>query len=308
MLAEIQNMMTSSQRIYQYTQLDSEDLLVKPNDKKIANWPTAGEIKFDNVSMKYRPTMDLSLQGLSCHVQAGMKVGIVGRTGAGKSTILQVLFRLTDSCEGKILIDGEDIKNVGLHHLRKNIAYIPQQPFLIQGSIRENLDPFHEYSDEAINQTLKDVNLLEHIETNCKNGLSTVLTESNNVFSLGQKQLLCLGRAIIRKTKMLVLDEATANVDLETDNFIQDTLKNSFKNCTVLIIAHRLATVIDADRILVMDKGKGVEFNHPYQLLVNEIGDDSITKTDGYFAKMLNSTGEDTAQSLFTIAKEKFGA
>ena len=249
--------------------------------------------------------MEPSLVDLDCIVQGGMKVGIVGRTGAGKSTILQVLFRLTECCGGRILIDGQDLKEIGLHKLRKSIAYIPQQPFLIQGTIRENIDPFHEYSDETIIDTIKEVKLWSHIENNCANGLNTILTESNSLFSLGQKQLFCLARAIIRKTKVLVLDEATANVDLVTDNFIQETLKNSFKNCTVLIIAHRLATVIDSDRILVMDKGHGVEFDHPYNLLVNDSGDSSITK-DGFFSKMVKATGEDTADSLFNIAKEKF--
>ena len=157
-----------------------------------------------------------------------MKVGIVGRTGAGKSTILQVLFRLTECFDGKVIIDGQDCKDLGLHKLRKNLAYIPQQPFLIQGSIRENLDPFLEFSDDDIKKVLTEVSLWDHITKNCENGLQTLLTESNNVFSLGQKQLLCLARAIIRKTKILVLDEATANVDLETDNFIQETLKKSF--------------------------------------------------------------------------------
>ena len=138
-----------------------------------------------------------------------------------------------------------------------------------------------------------------------------MLAENNNVFSVGQKQLLCLARAIIRKTKILVLDEATANVDLETDNFIQERLKSSFKHCTVMIIAHRLATVIDSDRILVMDDGFGREFDHPFKLLVNNDADQSITKTnedgtDGFFARMVKATGPETAAQLFTLAKAKY--
>jgi len=150
---------------------------------------------------------------------------------------------------------------------------------LIQGSIRENLDPFNEHKDEVLLGVLKDLKLMDHIEKNCKNGMMTMISESNNIFSVGQKQLMCLARAIIKKTKILVLDEATANVDLETDNFIQKKLKESFKDCTVLIIAHRLATVIDSDRILVMDKAYGVEFDHPFKLLVDDEKDEEITKT-----------------------------
>lgn len=234
-----------------------------------------------------------------------MKVGVVGRTGAGKSSILQTLFRLSECQEGQILIDGINIADIGLHLLRKNISYIPQAPFLIQGSIRENLDPFNEYKDEQIKSALQEVLLMGHIEENCENGLYTMISDSNNIFSIGQKQLLCLARAIIRKTKILVLDEATANVDLETDNFIQEKLKQTFNNCTVVIIAHRLATVIDADRILVMGDGMAKEFDHPYKLLVADLNDTSITG-EGHFAQMVKSTGEETAASLFKIAKDKF--
>lgn len=171
--AEIQNMMTSSQRIVEYTRLEIEDELQKDYDKKLEEqkWPSEGRIEFDDVSMRYNEGLEPAMNDLSCVIQPGMKVGIVGRTGAGKSTILQVLFRLTDSFKGSIKIDGHNIKDVGLHLLRKNIAYIPQAPFLIQGSIRENLDPFNEYSDEEINKTLEEIKLLEHINKNCSNGI-----------------------------------------------------------------------------------------------------------------------------------------
>ena len=183
--SEIQNMMTCSQRMYQYTQLETEDELVKKNDKDNKDWPNVGEINIEGVSMRYREGMEPSLRDLSCKIQPGMKVGIVGRTGAGKSTILQSLFRLSDIHEGTIHIDGVDHKSIGLHLLRKNIAYIPQAPFLIQGSIRENLDPFSEFSDDEINKVLKDVNLSEHIAKNSSDGIWTKLTESNNFFSMG---------------------------------------------------------------------------------------------------------------------------
>ena len=202
------------------------------------------------------------------------------------------------------------MKDLGLHLLRKNIAYIPQMPFMIQGSIRENLDPFEEFENFEIENTLKEVNLYDHV-MGMDNKLDTLISESNSVFSVGQKQLLCLARAIIRNTKILVLDEATANVDLETDNFIQTKLKESFKNCTVMIVAHRLATVIDSDKILVMDAGYGTEFDHPFKLLVNNDSDTSITKTNsngeiGHFAKMVTATGEETSAQLFNIAKTMY--
>lgn len=174
------------------------------------------------------------------------------------------------------MIDNVDLKTVGLHQLRKNIAYIPQSPFLLQGTIRENLDPFNELSDSEILQIIKDIELDKKINS-LSDGLNTYCSESNNLFSVGQKQLVCLARAVVRKTRLLVLDEATANVDLETDNMIQQKLRELFSGCTVLIIAHRLATIIDCDRILVMSEGRAGEFAHPYRLLVENIGDETIT-------------------------------
>lgn len=221
--------------------------------------------------MTYRPELPPAIKNLSFQIEAGMKVGIVGRTGSGKSSILQTLFRLVDLNEGVIKIDGQEITASGLHLLRKQIAFIPQSPFLIQGTIRENLDPFNELSDKEIEDIIAEVNLTEKIGQMPK-GINTYCSEANNLFSVGQKQLICLARAIIRKAKILVLDEATANVDLETDNFIQRKLKERFSTCTVLIVAHRLATIIDSDRILVMADGEPKEYNHPYCLMVKQVG------------------------------------
>lgn len=173
------------------------------------------------------------------------------------------------------------------------------------------MDPFNDYDDAAIENVLDEVKILRYIKNDLDRGLDTEISENNSVFSMGQKQLLCLARAILRKTKILVLDEATANVDLETDNFIQEKLKESFKNCTVMIIAHRLATVIDSDRILVMDGGFGKEFDHPFKLLAENESDTTITKVDedgneGVFAKMVKATGEEPGKQLFDIARQKF--
>lgn len=229
MYAELENSMTSSQRMIAYTKLDQEDLLEKPEDKNLERlmWPSAGQIEFDDATMRYRRELDPSIENLSFKAQAGMIIGIVGRTGSGKSSILQTLFRLIEVQTGRIQIDGTDIKTVGLHILRRAIAFIPQSPFLIQGTIRENLDPFSESKDHQIDAVLREVNMYEKIYS-LEQNLNTYVAESNNLFSIGQKQLLCLARAIIRKTKILVLDEATANVDLETDNLIQRTLRERF--------------------------------------------------------------------------------
>jgi len=189
MIAELNNFMTASQRIIGYTELDLEDELVKELDSKLTEnqeWPGKGGIKFENVTMSYRDTLEPSVRNLDFEVQPGMKVGIVGRTGAGKSSILQILFRLVDPLEGKCLIDGIDISTIGLHLLRKKIAYIPQSPFLIQGTIRENLDPFEEKTDTEVWEILKQVKLDEHISA-MKEGLLSKCSESNNLFSMGQK-------------------------------------------------------------------------------------------------------------------------
>ena len=299
--------MTASQRMIAYTKLELEDELEKPSDEELEerNWPSCGKIEFEKATMSYRPQLDPSIKDLSFKTEAGMIVGIVGRTGSGKSSILQTLFRLAEVSSGRIVMDGVDIRSVGLHILRKAIAFIPQSPFLIQGTIRENLDPFQVSTDDQIDSVLKEVEMYDKIYSFEKN-LSTYVAESNNLFSIGQKQLLCLARAIIRKTKILVLDEATANVDLETDNLIQKTLRHRFKNCTVFIIAHRLATIIDADRILVLDKAELQEYSHPYKLLVEQEGDQTITNLKGKFARMVVATGVENAHTLFEIAEKSY--
>mmetsp|Transcript_19142 Transcript_19142/g.32631 ORF Transcript_19142/g.32631 Transcript_19142/m.32631 type:complete len:690 (+) Transcript_19142:1244-3313(+) len=188
MFAETQNMMTCSQRVYQYTQLEQEDELVKASDLKslkVDGWPTRGQIELQNVSMAYSKGSRLAVKNLSVTIQAGMKVGIVGRTGAGKSSILQILFRLSECQAGSVLIDGVDIKTVGLHLLRQNVAYIPQAPFLIQGSVRENIDPFNEFTNQQVLDALKEVNLLDYINRSFENGIQTKVSESNSLFSLG---------------------------------------------------------------------------------------------------------------------------
>ena len=208
------------------------------------------------------------LQNINFKTGKEEKVGVVGRTGAGKSSLIAALFRLVEP-DGDILIDGHSIKEKKLKDLRKSISIIPQDPVLFTGTLRMNLDPFSSYSDDEIWDALRLSNLFGFVSALPK-GLQHNFTEGGDNLSVGQRQLMCLARALLRKTKILVLDEATANVDLETDEFIQDVIRKEFSHCTVLTIAHRLNTIIDYDKILVLHEGKVVEFDSPESLMRNE--------------------------------------
>ena len=256
--------MVSAQRAMEYAKMKSEDELKKPTDPKV--FPECSDIHFSNVYMRYREHLEPVLKGLHYHIKSGQKIGIIGRTGAGKSSIMQAIFRLVETDkESKIIIGGQDIKEIGLHTLRNSISFIPQTPFLMSSNIRENLDPFSLYSDEDIWKVLEEVQLKDYVQS-LKNGMLTEVSDQN-IFSVGQKQLICLARAILRKNKILVLDEATANVDIETDSLIQRSIREKFKDCTVLTIAHRLATIQDSDVILVMADGKIKRHGHPSKVL-----------------------------------------
>lgn len=193
-------------------------------------------------------------------------------------------------------IDGEDITKLGLHSLRKNLSYIPQDPVLFRGTLRRNLDPFGEYADEIIWRTLKEVQLDSAIEEYPEKLEMQVKEEGKN-FSVGQRQLLCLARAILRHNRILIIDEATANVDLQTDQLIQATVREKFLECTVLTVAHRLNTIMDSDRVLVMEDGRVVEYDEPFLLL---------QKKDGHFTRMVRETGHQEASRLWEIAKSEY--
>ncbi|XP_029673303.1 multidrug resistance-associated protein 1 isoform X3 [Formica exsecta] len=231
-------------------------------------WPMHGRVDFKDFKVRYREGLDLVLNGLTFNVLGGEKIGIVGRTGAGKSSMTLALFRIIEAAHGKILIDDIDISKMGLHDLRSRLTIIPQDPVLFSGTLRMNLDPFDCYADEEIWRALEHAHLKSFIK-NLPNALLHEVSEGGENLSVGQRQLICLARALLRKTKVLVLDEATAAVDLETDDLIQTTIRQEFKNCTVLTIAHRLNTILDSDRVIVLDKGVIVEYDSPEVLLRN---------------------------------------
>ncbi|XP_060850595.1 probable multidrug resistance-associated protein lethal(2)03659 [Rhopalosiphum padi] len=295
-LAELDNQMTSVERVVEYSNIPQEAALESSPDKKPPKeWPDKGQIVFDNFYLRYSLDTAHVLKNLNIQIQAMEKIGIVGRTGAGKSSLIGALFRLALN-EGNITIDGIEIHEIGLHDLRSKISIIPQEPILFSGSMRKNLDPLNEYPDHALWNALEEVELKTIVE-DLPDGLNSKMSEGGSNFSVGQRQLVCLARAIVRSNKILVLDEATANVDSQTDALIQNTIRNKFRSCTVLTIAHRLNTVMDSDRVLVMDAGTIVEFDHPYNLLKNK---------DGFFYKMVEQTGPETSDFLYKIASESF--
>ncbi|XP_076295432.1 ATP-binding cassette sub-family C member 4 isoform X2 [Lasioglossum baleicum] len=290
--AETIAQMTSVERILQFTQLDKEGPFdSEPNKKPSAQWPSKGDIKFDHLYLRYDESSPAVLKDLNILIKPGEKVGIVGRTGAGKTSLISALFRLTQ-LEGRICIDDLDINQIGLHDLRKKISIIPQEPILFSATLRDNLDPFHNYDDASLWAALEDVELKSSIES-----LDYVVDQGGANFSVGQRQLLCLARAILRNNKILLLDEATANVDPTTDALIQTTIRQNFKHCTVLTIAHRLNTIMDSDKVLVMDHGQVAEFDHPHILLQNE---------RGHFTSMLKETGRLMFEQLGKVAEKAY--
>lgn len=259
----------------------------QPKSQPPASWPHNGRIEFKHMSLRYDPNDPPTLVNLSIDIAPGWKVGIVGRTGAGKSSLISALFRLAQ-IEGAILIDDIDTATIPLDILRAKLSIIPQDPVLFSASIRNNLDPFNRFSDDELWQSLGAVELRSAIPT-----LDFMVTESGANFSVGQRQLICLARAILRNNRVLVLDEATANVDPQTDALIQRTIRERFSACTVLTVAHRLHTVMDSDRIMVMDAGRIREFDWPHVLLQRD---------GGVLRDMVEATGVQEAQNLKQIA------
>ncbi|KAJ6570148.1 ABC transporter, partial [Mycena vulgaris] len=279
--AEVENDMNSVERVLHYaTEVEQEALNEIPEKKPTAPWPSRGQIEMKDVVLKYRPGLPAVIKGISMNVQGGEKIGIVGRTGAGKVIAFRSLFRLVELTSGSILIDGVDISQVGLADLRSGLAIIPQDPLLFSGTLRTNLDPFNLADDATLWDALRRSYLVEPtksegVDDEMPSGsntpmnkftLDTVIEDEGNNLSVGQRSLVSLARALVKNAKVLVLDEATASVDYETDRNIQDTITHEFEDRTILCIAHRLSTIISYDRICVLDAGQIAEFDTPARL------------------------------------------
>ncbi|KAL5715506.1 Canalicular multispecific organic anion transporter 1 [Ranunculus cassubicifolius] len=286
-----ENSLNAVERTGTYIELPSEAPGIIESNRPPPGWPSSGLIQFEDIVLRYRPELPPVLHGLSFTVSPSEKVGIVGRTGAGKSSMLNALFRIVELERGKILIDGCDIAKFGLQDLRKVLGIIPQSPVLFSGTVRFNLDPFSEHNDADLWEALERAHLKDVIRRNSL-GLDAEVSEAGENFSVGQRQLLSLSRALLRRSKILVLDEATAAVDVRTDALIQKTIRDEFKSCTMLIIAHRLNTIIDCDRVLLLDVGQVLEYDRPKILLSNEMS---------AFSKMVQSTGPANAQYLRSL-------
>ncbi|XP_074036465.1 multidrug-Resistance like Protein 1 isoform X3 [Leptinotarsa decemlineata] len=269
MTSDVETNIVAVERIKEYAEAKQEAAWEITNKNPPNSWPEIGSVEFRDYSVRYRPGLDLVLTGVNFHIRGGEKVGIVGRTGAGKSSLTLSLFRIVEAAAGSIFIDGVKISELGLHTLRSRLTIIPQDAVLFSGTLRMNLDPFDQYNDDAVWRSLEHAHLKDFVK-GLNAGLNHEVTEGGENLSVGQRQLICLARALLRKTKVLVLDEATAAVDLETDDLIQKTIRTEFSNCTVLTIAHRLNTIMDSDRVIVLDKGKIIEFDTPSNLLKDE--------------------------------------
>ncbi|KAK4235854.1 P-loop containing nucleoside triphosphate hydrolase protein [Achaetomium macrosporum] len=319
-LAEVDSSMCSTERLYQYTSSLTQEAPLECEPRVRQSWPERGEIVYEAVQIRYSPELPLVIDNFSLHIHAGERIGIVGRTGAGKSTILSTLFRLTELTGGRILIDGVDISRIGLHELRSQLAIIPQDPTLFKGTIRSNIDPFNKHTDlelwEALRQAHllpqsasihdakevndsdlevdEDDNLNEKSPTSADRApritLDSAVSEEGLNLSLGQRQLLALARALLRSTRVVLVDEGTSSVDPATDGRIQDTLARGLRGKTLIAIAHRLRTVLLYDRVCVMERGRIVELGNPRELW---------ERKEGVFRGMCDASG--ISEEDFTI-------
>lgn len=309
--AQMEMNMNSVERMQEYSHIEPEGKQIVEDNRPPADWPNKGEIDFNNLSLRYAPELPLVIKNATFKVKPFNKVGIVGRTGAGKSTIITALFRFLEAETGGITVDGIDISTIGLRDLRQALAIIPQDPTLFIGTIRNNLDPFEQYNDREVFEALRRVHLISKIPepgTSTSMGqetddgenvnkfldLNSTVSEGGNNLSQGQRQLMCLARSLLKSPKILLLDEATASIDYDTDAKIQQTIRGEFTQTTLLTIAHRLRSIIDYDMILVMDQGQIVEYDKPFTLL----------QRDSIFRDMCAKSGD--LEVLESLAEKAF--
>ncbi|XP_032030721.1 multidrug resistance-associated protein 1-like [Hylobates moloch] len=288
---EIETNAVAVERVCEYENMDKEAPWIMSRRPPL-QWPNKGVVEFINYQARYRDDLGLALQDITFQTHGEEKIGIVGRTGAGKSTLSNCLFRIVERAGGKIIIDGIDISTIGLHDLRGKLNIIPQHPVLFSGTLQMNLDPLNKYSDSKLWEVLELCHLKEFVQS-LPEKLLHEISEGGENLSMGQRQLVCLARALLRKTKILILDEATASIDFETDKLVQTTIRKEFSDCTILTVAHRLQSIIDSDRVLVLDSGRIVEFEAP-QNLIRQKGlfyemttDAGITQDSGTKNKLL---------------------
>jgi ABC-type multidrug transport system fused ATPase/permease subunit len=294
--------MNSVERVQEYLCIPQEPM--QEGSQNVAKtWPSRGSITFENVVLCYSPQQNPVLKGVSFRVDGGEKIGIVGRTGAGKSTLTMALYRFMETLEGSIKIDDIDISGVKLQTLRSRLTIIPQEPVLFNGTIRSNLDPDDSFSDSSLYSILKRVKLIGGGVQGHQVHLDCPVMDNGANFSVGQRGLLCLARAFLRDSKVIVIDEATASIDVSTDNFIQQVIRDVFEHATILCIAHRLRTIADYDKVLVLDQGEVVEFDSPYNLLTGSASPDTPYPSRGQFRKMCEESGE--FEMLFHLALKR---
>lgn len=294
MASDLEAGMISVERVREYCRIECEAAHETPNDDKLpSSWPSQGRISFQGVKLRYRPGLPLVLKGLDFEIPQMAKIGVVGRTGAGKSTLMLALLRIVELDAGKILIDDVDIKSLGLTKLRSKIAVIPQDPVLFSGTIRSNLDPFGYFDDERLIDVLTRVGLfgastssssLTSLAQGQVQSLESPVREGGSNYSVGQRQLLVIARALLCGAAIVIMDEATASVDADTDARIQKVMRSEFKNATCITVAHRLNTIMDSDLILVMGDGKVEEFDTPKALL----------SKDGMFRNLVRAATNET--------------
>ncbi|KAH7697850.1 multidrug resistance-associated protein 1-like protein, partial [Aphelenchoides avenae] len=269
MWRDVEVEIVSIERVCEYIRNKHEAPWRYPTSRVPPSWPVHGRIVFQDLCLRYRPDDDLVLKSINLAVEGSQRVGVVGRTGAGKTSLTVALFRLVEPASGSILIDDVDIARLGLHELRRAITIIPQDPVLFCGTLRSNLDPFDEYTEDELWAAVRKAHMSDFVEAFEKK-LDEEIAEGGSNMSVGQRQLVCLARALLRQgTKILVLDEATAAIDVATDALIQNAIRENFPHSTVLTVAHRLNTIMDYDKILVMEAGAVKEFDSPQALLSN---------------------------------------